>query len=145
MVVVIVSFDVFLNFDGDCRAALEFYAEVFGQEVPTHIMTYGQAPGFSGPDADKDRIIYTSLPIFGMNVMFSDCPSGSEYVKGTNIALTLGTTDADEIKRLYAALSDGGEVAMPLGKTFFSELYGMVTDKFSITWQLSLTPFEQGR
>jgi PhnB protein len=104
-------------------------------------MTSGQAPGFAGPDADKDRIVYTSLPIFGCNVMFSDCPSGSEYVKGTNVALTLGTTDADEIKRLYAALSEGGSVNMALGKTFFSELYGMVTDPFGITWQLSMTPF----
>ena len=138
------SFDVFINFDGDCRAALEFYAGVFGLEVPTHIMTYGQNPGGGVADADKDRILYASLPIFGCNVMFSDCPSGSDFVKGTNIALTLGTTDAEEIKRIYSALSDGGEVAMPLGKTFFSELYGMATDKFGITWQLSLTPFEQG-
>jgi len=134
------TFDVFLNFDGDCRTALEFYAGVFKLDMPEHIMTYGQAPGVTIPDADKDRIIYTSLPIFGCNVMFSDCPPGSEYVKGTNIALTLGSTNADEIKRLYNALSDGGSINMELGKTFFSELYGMVTDKFSITWQLSLSP-----
>lgn len=139
------SFDVFINFNGDCRDALEFYAEVFGLETPTHIMTYGQNPGGAVAEADIDRILYASLPIFGCNVMFSDCPSGSEFVKGTNIALTLGTTDADEIKRIYAALMDGGEVAMPLGKTFFSELYGMVTDKFGITWQISLTPFEQDK
>lgn len=140
----IMSFDVFLNFDGDCRDALAFYAGVFKLTAPEHIMTYGQAPGFSGQEADKDRIIYASLPIFGCNVMFSDCPSGSEYIKGTNIALTLGTSDADEIKRVYAALSDGGTIAMALGKTFFSELYAMVTDKFDITWQLSLTPPETG-
>jgi len=137
------SFDVFINFDGDCRSAIEFYASVFGVDVPAQIMTYGHAPGDGMAKADRDRILYASLPIFGCNVMFSDCPSGSEYVKGTNIALTLGTPDAEEIKRIFAALSDGGEVAMPLGKTFFSELYGMVTDKFSITWQLSLTPFER--
>jgi PhnB protein len=142
------SFDVFINFDGDCRAAIEFYAGVFKLELPTQIMTYGQNPGadsLSGgaADADKDRILYATLPIFGCNVMFSDCPSGSEYVKGTNIALTLGTSDAEELKGIYAALAYGGEIAMPLGKTFFSELYGMVTDKFGTTWQLSLTPFVQ--
>lgn len=139
------SFDVFLNFDDDCLAALGFYAGVFGLEVPAHIMTYGENPGGGVSEADKDRILYASLPIFGCNVMFSDCPSGSEYVKGTNVALTLGTTDAGEIRRIYAALSDGGEVDMPLGKTFFSELYGMVTDKFGVKWQLSQTPFEQGQ
>ena len=137
------TFDVFINFDGDCRAAIDFYAKVFSLDAPGHIMTYGQAPGFSGSEADRDRIIYASLPIFGCNVMFSDCPYGSDFVKGTNIALTLGTTDADEIKRVYSALCDGGFVIMELGKTFFSELYGMVKDKFGITWQLSLTPFEQ--
>ena len=132
------TFDVFLNFDGDCRDALEFYASVFKLDMPEHIMTYGGAPGMTVPQAGEDRILYANLPIFGCNVMFSDCPPGSEYVKGTNIALTLGTTDANEIKRLYTALSDGGFVAMELGKTFFSELYGMVTDKFGITWQLCL-------
>ena len=137
------TFDIFINFDGDCRAAIEFYAEVFKLDTPGHIMTYGQAPGFSGLEIDKDRVIYASLPIFGCNVMLSDCPSGSDYVKGTNIILTLGTTDANEIKRLYSALCDGGFTIMELGSTFFSELYGMVTDKFGITWQLSLTPFEQ--
>ena len=134
------SFDVFLNFDGDCRAAIEFYSNVFKLEMPGQIMTYSQAPGFDISGADADRIIYASLPIFGCNVMFSDCPPGSNYVKGTNIALTLGCDDAVEIERLYSTLCDGGFAAMPLGKTFFSELYCMVTDKFGITWQISLTP-----
>ena len=137
------SFDVFLNFDGDCHEALVFYAKVFQLDMPQQIMTYGQSPGGGFADADKDRILYTSLPIFGCNVMFSDCPSGSDYVKGTNFALTLGTHDADEIKRIYDALMDGGEADMPLGKTFFSELYAMVTDRFDITWQLSQSPFGQ--
>jgi PhnB protein len=132
------SFDVFLNFDGNCHEAIRFYAGVFNAE-PSSIMTYGDAPGTSS--ADKARIIYASIPIFGHNVMFSDCPSGSVYVKGTNIALTLGCEDKAEIDRIFAALSSGGEVVMPLDKTFFSDYYGMVTDKFSVTWQLSLTPF----
>ena len=130
------SFDVFLNFDGDCREALEFYAGVFKLDMPENIMTYGQAPGFDAGDAD--RILYATLPIFGSNMMFSDCPSGSGHVKGSNIALTLGTDDENEIRRLYAALKEGGSVSMELGKTFFSELFGMVTDKFGITWQLTV-------
>lgn len=131
------SFDVFLNFDGDCSEALAFYGEVFGAGEPQGKMTYGQNPGVEVSEENRNRVLYASLPIFGCNVMFSDCPAGSEYVKGTNIALTLGTTDAEEIKRIYAALSDGGSVQMELGQTFFSELYAMVTDKFGITWQLA--------
>ena len=132
------TFDVFLNFDGDCSDALRFYSEVFRLEMPTHIMTYGENPE-GGLEGSNDRILYASMPIFGCNVMFSDCPAGSTYVKGTNIALTLGTSDEAEITRIYKSLSEGGEVQMPLEKTFFSELYAMVTDKFSITWQLSKT------
>jgi len=66
------SFDVFINFDGDCSAALEFYAGVFGLETPAHIMTYGQSPDGGFAEADKDRVLYASLPIFGSNMMFSD-------------------------------------------------------------------------
>lgn len=136
------SFDVFLIFDGDCKEAVEHYAEVFELEMPEKIMYYDDAPDMPFDEANKGRILYTTLPIFGCNVMFSDCFAGTPYVKGTNIALTLGTDDAEEIKRLFAALSKEGAVEMELGETFFSKLYGMVTDKFEITWQLSLTPFE---
>ena len=135
------KFDVFLNFDGDCRDAIEFYAGVFKLDVPQHIMTYGEAQGVSIPEDGKDRVLYANLPIFGCNVMFSDCPPSAEYVKGTNIVLTLSSADAGEIERLYTALSDGGFVKMELGKTFYSELYGMVTDRFGVTWQLSLMGF----
>jgi uncharacterized glyoxalase superfamily protein PhnB/nitroreductase len=136
------SFDVFLNFDGDCAAALDFYKEVFQTDVIRLPMTYGHNPSGCA-EADKDRILYASLPIFGHSVMFSDCPSGEEFTKGSNVALTLGCDNVDEICRIFTALSDGGEVYMPLGKTFFSELYGMVRDKFDITWQLSLAAFEE--
>jgi PhnB protein len=96
------SFDVFLTFDGDCRKALEFYAGVFKQEMPQKIMTYGQNPD-GASKADKDRIIYAVMPIFGMNVMFSDCPAGSEYIKGNSIMLTIGLNDEPEIKRIFQA------------------------------------------
>jgi len=134
------TFDVFLNFDGDCRAAIDFYAGVFGLSAPAGLMTYDEAPGDFGGAENAGRILYASLPIFGCNVMFSDCPAGSPYVKGTNIALTLGSCDTGEIEAVFAALADGGNVLMPLGKTFFSEFYGMVSDRFGVTWQISLPP-----
>lgn len=129
------AFDVFLTFDGDCRSALEFYSQVFKQK-PMHIMTYGQNPDGSS-EADKDRILYACIPIHGCNVMFSDCPSGFKPVKGSNIMLTIGLKDDREIKETYDKLAENGEIGMKLGKTFFSELFGMVTDKFGIIWQIS--------
>jgi PhnB protein len=129
--------DVFLIFDGNCREALEFYSEVFNQK-PQQIMTYGQSPQSS--ELDKERIIYACIPIFGSNVMFSDCPSHFHLIKGNNIALTIGISDEQEIQRIYQRLSEQGTVQMKLGKTFFSELFGMVTDRFNVLWQISKTP-----
>jgi PhnB protein len=135
------AFDVFITFDGDCRQALEFYAGVFKQEMPTHIMTYGENPA-GAAETDKERILYATLPLCGSNVMFSDCPSGFHSIKGNNIMLTVGLSDEDEIRRLYAALASGGEIGMPLAKTFFSELFGMLTDRFGVIWQISKIPAE---
>ncbi|MDR0442671.1 MAG: VOC family protein [Treponema sp.] len=133
------SLDAFLCFDGDCRKALEFYAEAFNQKMPDQIMTYGQAPEGS-PGIDNDRIIYACMPVFGQNLMFCDCPNGAAYSRGNNIMLTIGLGDVKEMKRIFEALSKDGEVCMPLEKTFFSELFGQVTDRFGIIWQLSKTP-----
>ena len=133
------SFDLFINFDGNCREAAEFYAKVFQSEVQ-RLMTYSDAPpdpDYATPEADRNRIMYCQVPIFGHNVMFSDCPSGMEFIQGNNICPTLGTGDKDEIRRLFAALAEGGEEDMELQQTFWSELYGMVTDKYGVTWQLS--------
>jgi PhnB protein len=133
------SFDLFISFDGECRTAVEFYATVFNSEV-IGLMTYGQSPpspDYIIPEEDKERVMYSCVPIFGCNVMFCDIPSGRPLTKGDNICPTLGTKDAEEIKHLFSALKEGGEVEMELQETFWSDLYGMVTDKYGITWQLS--------
>lgn len=129
----------FVSFNGNCREAVEFYAKAFGTDAPK-FMTYGDGPqdedmGLS--DADKGLIMYTDLTISGAQVMFCDTPPGMPFVAGTNISLTIVTKDEDEIRRLFRDLGDGGEVGMELQETFWSNLYGMVTDKFGINWQFS--------
>jgi PhnB protein len=133
------ALDVFINFDGNCREALTFYADVFGVE-PERVMRYGDNPDGGMNPADTDRILYANLPLFGSNVMLSDCSSGFPFVTGTNIALTIGLPDAAELTRLYDRLADGGSIYVPLGQQFFNELFAMVTDRFGIGWQLSKTP-----
>lgn len=131
--------EMFINFDGNCREAVEFYAKVFKTEIG-NLMTYGDAPADPNhpvPEADKNRVIYAGLPVGGMVVMFSDTPSGGGFVKGNNICPTIGTDDKDEITRLFGELKEGGEVYMELGPTFFSELFCMVKDKFGVIWQIS--------
>jgi len=133
------SFDLFINFDGNCREAVNFYAEVFHTKSEG-LMTYGDAPpseGYVTPEEDKDRILYCSLLIFGCNVMFCDCPPGNGFIKGNNICPTIGSDDKEEISRIFNALKQGGQVEMELQQTFWSDLYGMVADRYGIIWQLS--------
>jgi len=134
-----VAVDVFINFNGNCREAVEFYAKVFGTEKQK-IMTFGDTPPnpeFPLPEEAKNLVMYTFLNINGSNVMFSDVPPGMPFVAGNNISLTIGSKNMDEIKALFNKMKEGGNVEMELQETFWSKCYGSLTDKFGIPWQFS--------
>lgn len=131
--------EIFINFDGNCREAIEFYAKVFKSEV-AGLMTYSDAPqshGYVTPEADRDRIMYAGVQIGNIMAMFSDAPANGGFVRGNNICPTITLDDEDEIVRLFNELKDGGKVYMPLDATFFSKMFGMVEDKFGVIWQIS--------
>ena len=133
------GFSLFINFNGNCKQAVDFYARVFKSNVEG-MMTFDQMPpdpAYTVADEDKAKIMYCSVAICGMNVMFSDVPSSMDVTVGDNISPVLISTDKDELRRLYNELKEGGHVNMELQKTFWSELYGMVTDQFGISWQFS--------
>ena len=130
--------ELFINFNGNCREAVAFYAKVFESEVQ-NLMTYGETPpdaNYPVPEADKDKIMYAGIQIGGITVMFMDMPSDSLCVVGSNINPTISVDSQDEVKRLFNGLKEGGNVYMDLQKTFFSELYGMVEDKYGVIWQI---------
>ena len=132
------NLEIFFNFDGNCREAVEFYAKVFKSEVK-NLMTFGQAPpdpNFPLQEADRDKLMYADVKIGGITVMFMDMPSGFPLVEGNNINPTISMDSKEEVERIFNELKDGGEVSMELQQTFFSELYGMVKDKFGIIWQI---------
>ena len=134
-------FNAFINFDGDCKKAVEFYAKVFGQKTPK-MMTFGDSPqseGYEVSKKDKNRILYAELIIGDKKVMFCDSSSEREYkyISGNNISLVIESKDVAEIKKIYGKLKLKGEVIMPLCETFFSKSFGVVRDKFGIIWQLS--------
>lgn len=138
--------NVYLNFNGNCREAVEFYANAFGIEHP-QIMTFGEAPpnpDFPLPGEAKDLIMHTRLTISGSNVMFSDVFPGSPFVAGNNISLAVVTTDLEDIKSSFNKLKEGGTVKMELQETFWSKCYGSLTDKFGIEWQFSYDNGEMG-
>jgi PhnB protein len=134
------SVDVYINFNGKCREAVEFYAEAFGLEKPK-IMTFGETPpdpNYPLPDEAKHLVMHTRLNIEGSNVMFSDVFPGMPFVEGNNITLSFVNTDIDLIKSLFNKMKEGGIVSMDLQETFWSKCYGIVQDKFGIHWQFNL-------
>ncbi|QED48228.1 VOC family protein [Cytobacillus dafuensis] len=133
------AINVYLNFNGNCREAAEFYAEVFGTEKP-QFMTFGESPqdpNYPLPDEAKDLIMHTRLNIDGSNVMFSDTFPGMPFVEGNNISLAIVNKDLDGLKSTFEKLKVGGTVAMELQETFWSKCYGQLTDKFGINWQFN--------
>ncbi|WP_410511909.1 VOC family protein [Paenibacillus sp. BR2-3] len=138
--------DVYLNFNGNCREAVEFYAEVFETEEPK-IMTFGDQPpnpNFVVPEAAKDLVMHSQLHIKGTTIMFSDVFPGMPFVAGNNISLVVVSKDIEEIKSLFNKLKVGGTVGMELQETFWSKCYGMLTDKLGIGWQLNYESGDMG-
>ncbi|MGI6153086.1 MAG: VOC family protein [Christensenellaceae bacterium] len=130
--------EMFINFNGNCREAVAFYARVFRSEVQ-HLMTYAEAPPDENnpvAEADKDRVMYAGVPIGDMLVMFMDMPSGMPLTVGDNINPTINVDDKAEVTRLFDALKEGGEVFMEPQKVFYSDLYAMVKDQFGIIWHI---------
>lgn len=132
--------NLFVNFNGNCREAVDFYAQVFGTETPKY-MTYGEAPpdpkAPALPEAAKNLIMYTQLDIGGSILMFMDVFPGMQLVVGNNIVLSVGSKDMEEIKTLFNKMKVGGTVTMELQETFWSKSFGSVVDKFGVSWMFS--------
>ncbi|HJV24173.1 MAG TPA: VOC family protein [Aromatoleum sp.] len=128
----------YLFFDGRCEEALEFYGKVLGAEV-TMMMRFSDSPephqpGMVPPGAE-DKIMHANLRIGDTEVMASDgrC-TGQTNFQGFSLAAAV--PNAAEAERVFAALGEGGQVQMPLTKTFWSPSFGMVADKFGVSWMV---------
>jgi PhnB protein len=125
----------YLNFDGRCEEALEYYKSALGAEV-TALMRCKEAPdpGMIKPGLE-DKVLHSSFRVGDSTIMASD-----GYCRGTpefrGFSLSLIVSDEADAQRLFASLGDGGEVQMPLAKTFFSPLFGMVADRFGVSWMI---------
>ncbi|MGX7418394.1 VOC family protein [Carnobacterium gallinarum] len=133
---------VYLSYKKQARDAIKFYEQVF-QTTCTDLMAYGDMPPSPEvPEMDaetKQLVMNASLEISGNKVMFSDVPDFMEFTQGSNITLVIDTTNEEELTAQFNAISEGGTIVMPLEKTFWSEKYGQVTDKFGIGWQFNLS------
>jgi PhnB protein len=127
----------YLFFEGRCEEAVEYYKKAVGAEV-VMMMRFKDAPD---PDACKgvpgDKIMHATLRIGESNVMASDGRC-DEPMKFQGFSLSLGVRAEAEADKNFNALAQGGQVIMPLAKTFWSPRFGMLTDKFGIMWMINV-------
>ena len=133
----------YLMFDGRCDEALEFYRHALGAQV-TMLMRYkdnpepaagqGCADG-GGPGPTPEMVMHAEFTLGETTLMASD-GMGSGKASFQGISLALSPASEAEAQRLFNALADGGQVQMPLAKTFFSQAFGMVADRFGVPWMV---------
>lgn len=134
-----VTINPYLNFNGNCEEAFDFYKSVFGGEF------LGKSRFKDGPPCDKplppdeaEKILHVALPI-GKNVLMgSDCPGSYGKVShGTSFNISVHPESEKDATRIFNALSAGGNVLMPLQKMFWGAYFGMCADKFGIQWMVN--------
>jgi PhnB protein len=134
----------YLFFDGRCEEALEFYRSALGAEI-TALMRFKEGPpqGGSGeecqggpaPAVDPEKVMHANFRLGETQIMASDgMAQGKPSFQG--FSLSISAPDEAEAERLFAALGDGGQVQMPMARTFFSPKFGMVADRFGVSWMV---------
>ena len=131
----------YLFFDGRCEEAAEFYRKALGAEV-TMLMRWKDHPepdpDMSPPNA-ADKVMHMSFRIGDTTVLASDGRClGKPSFQGFSLSLT--APNETEAERLFGSLGEGGQVQMPLAKTFFSPRFGMVADRFGVSWMIYVAP-----
>lgn len=132
----------YLNFAGNTEESFEFYQTVFGGDL--HVVRYRDFPEnpMGVPEEDLDKVAHAGLSLTdGSMLMGTDTLEslGHELTPGNNFSITLETESVEEAEELFDALSDGGEVTMPLAETEWAEEFGMCTDRYGIQWQFNYT------
>jgi PhnB protein len=127
----------YLNFNGNAREALEFYASVLGGEL--NLSTFAEFAGQDSPDAAK--IMHGQLETeAGYTIMAADAATGMESsgFHGFGVSISGDDADADALRRYWEGLSSGGTVTMPMQKQAWGDEFGMCTDKFGVPWLVNI-------
>jgi PhnB protein len=127
--------NAYLHFDGNCEAAFRFYEQRLGGKIETMMRYEGTPAADNMPPEKQAQVLHASLSIGGTVLMGSDTPPG-HFSPPKGFALSLTAEDGAEAERLFAALSDGGKVEMPMGQTFFAHRFGMAADRFGVPWMV---------
>jgi PhnB protein len=129
----------YLVMDGNAKEAVEFYEKALSANV-IGIQTFGEMPAnpdFPLPDSAKDRVSHAMIKVGETDMMLSDTFPGTPYEKGNHVTICIMADTKEQAKGFYDSLQEGGQVTMPLQETFWSPAYGIVIDKFGVTFQIS--------
>lgn len=142
------ALNIYLNFNGNCEEAFNFYKSIFGGEF-SYIQRFKDMPPQEGmPPIPKDmlgKILHVSLPISKYHILMGSDTGGEwapKYQQGNNFSISISADSKQDADRFFSKLSEGGQVVMPMEKVFWGEYFGMLTDKFGINWMISF-PIEQ--
>jgi PhnB protein len=125
----------YLNYGGNCRQAFEFYAKHLGGKI-TALTTHGELPDASNvPPEWKNAVLHARIELGETVVMAADIPP-DRFQPMRSAYLSLLVTSIDEAERIYALLSDGGQIFMPMEETFFAHRFAMLRDRFGTSWML---------
>ncbi|MCM3698969.1 VOC family protein [Paenibacillus macerans] len=128
----------YLVMNGNAKEAISFYEKALEAKVIS-VQSFGdmpENPEFPVPEEAKDRITHALLKAGETDLMFSDTFPGQPHQSGNQVTICLTTNDAEQAKRMFDALAEGGRIDMPLQETFFSPAYGSLTDKFGVPFQI---------
>lgn len=132
--------NAYLNFNGNCEEAFDFYQSIFGGEFGFVGRFKDMPPDMQVPAGSGELIMHISLALSSEStLMGSDCIPGygPPFIAGNNISLSIDAGSEEEANQLFAGLSAGGTVTMPMDKTFWGAYFGMFTDKFGINWMMN--------
>jgi PhnB protein len=129
-----IGLNVYLNFKGNCREAMSFYAKCLGGELL--LMTFADMPG-EAPKEFKDKIMHAKVSKRAHVLMASDDDPRTPLQPGNNFSICIQCESLEEIERLYSALSEKGTQTSPLQDTFWGARFGLLTDQFGIQWMFN--------
>jgi PhnB protein len=129
--------NIYLAFDGNCREAMTFYGNCLQAEP--NFTPFASAPPEYAAAAKSapDRILHSELANGPVVLMASDTMPGMSFQQGNNFSISISCESEPELERLFVALSEGGNVTMPLHDAFWGGRFGMITDRLAISWMLS--------
>lgn len=127
---------VHLTFNNQCRAAFENYCELFGGEI-VNITRFGDTPESANvPEDWQDAVVHGTMTMGDTLIAGADIPP-ERFQKSQGFFMIVEIPDPEEADRIFTALSEGGEVTMPMQETFWAKRFGVTTDRFGIPWEVN--------